>query len=483
VIIDGYEFETDPFDHQLDGWVATRDEEIFAIWWEQGTGKTKLVLDTAAWLYEHGKIDALFVLAPNGVHRNWITDELPAHLPKRIERTTHFYTSRKANTLKHKRACRAVVESRGLAVLAMSYDALMTAAGLKLAGQMLTKRKCLYVADESTRIKSPGAKRTKRVIATGKRATYKRTLTGTPVTQGPLDVYAQMRFLAADFWKPHELESFTTFKSYFAIFDDIMNQQTGRSFKKLRRYKNLSELKAIVSGVSHRVTKDGVLDLPPKLYQKRYVEMNPEQKRIYRGLRQNYRAMLDAGEEINAPLALVRITRLHQVVCGFVVPDDTNELMEIEGPNYRLAAMEEIRDDLPHQAIVWARFNYDVDRLMDLLGKRAVRYDGRVSDENRARAKDAFQGGESQFFVGKTAAAGIGLTLHAARSVVYYSNTFSLEDRLQSEDRAHRIGQNFPVSYIDLVTPGTVDQKIVSALRAKLDVSRVITGDAYKEWI
>jgi SNF2 family DNA or RNA helicase len=185
---------------------------------------------------------------------------------------------------------------------------------------------------------------------------------------------------------------------------------------------------------------------------------------------------------VTAPMAMVRLLRLQQITCGFV-PTDDDELEEFEGKNPRLDLLEEICDGLGHSAIIWARFRRDIDLIMQRLGDRAVRYDGSTSDDDRAKAKERFQAGEVQFFVGNPAAAGTGLTLHKAKTVIYASNSFKLTDRLQSEDRAHRIGQDNQVVYIDLIAPGTVDEHIVRALRDKRDIAGILTGDQLKEWM
>jgi SNF2 family DNA or RNA helicase len=146
--------------------------------------------------------------------------------------------------------------------------------------------------------------------------------------------------------------------------------------------------------------------------------------------------------------------------------------------------MEDIRDSTFSPGIIWARFRHDVDQLMDLFGKTAVRYDGSVDEDQAERNKLAFQRGDAQWFIGTAAKGGPGLTLTQAKVMVYYSNSFKLIDRLQSEDRCHRAGMDeHPVTYIDVVANGTVDEKIVENLRGKRDIAQLIQGDEWKEWI
>jgi SNF2 family DNA or RNA helicase len=233
-----------------------------------------------------------------------------------------------------------------------------------------------------------------------------------------------------------------------------------------------------------RVTKDEVLDLPPKLYQKRYVELTMKQKRHYNDLKTDYVTLVASGEEISAEMAVTRMLRLQQIVCGYLpFEDGCPEVEDIPGGNPRLSALVEMCDDLAHQAIIWARFRADIDRIMSRLEGRGVRVDGSVVGRDRQDAIEAFKEGTYQFLVANPAAAGTGYTLTEAKTVFYYSNSFKLVDRLQSEDRAHRIGQENAVEYVDFVAAGTIDQYIVKALREKLDVASYINGDILRDWI
>lgn len=306
-----YQFKTRPFAHQQDCWEKTRHKKAYAIFWEQGTGKTKLTIDTLAWLFMEQHVDALLVLAPNGVHRNWISDELPAHLPNEIadKMRAYIYFSKTAKNVSSIREQKEVLNHNGLAVVAMSYDALMTEHGAKFAKDFLTKRKCLYVLDEATRIKNPKAQRTKRVLASAKYAPFRRILTGTPVANSPFDIYAQLKFLDDFCWSSLGIGSYTVFKAHFGIWEKKYNGQQGREFMSLVAYRNLDDLHKVVDVHGSRVTKAQVLDLPPKLYSKRYFKLSPPQAQLYEQLRDNF--MADLGEQqVTAALAIVRLLRL-----------------------------------------------------------------------------------------------------------------------------------------------------------------------------
>lgn len=485
-----YDFKTKPFDHQREIFDATLDHEAYGLFWEQGCGKTKPVIDQAAALFERDEIDCLLVVAPNGVHRNWITDEIVNHLPDRVAARTHsgFYQSPKARTKWHQRDMESLLKYQGLVVLTISYDGFMTELGKKLMWRFLKRRRVMYVLDEAHYIKTPGAKRTKSIIASAKYAEKRRLLTGTPIAQGPFDIYSQVRFLDDEFWKREKrIGNFNAFKMRYGIWrtrEEVMREYGyDPGYNQLVSYRNVDELHEVLAKVGDRRTKDDVLDLPPKLFSKRPFEMTPQQSKAYQELTEDYQTQLENGEWVEADLAIVRLLRLQQITCGYVATDVEEPVQRISDKNPRLDTLVDITEGLGHKAIIWSRFRADVDLIMDALGGKAVRYDGQVDDDGRAKAKDDFQKGDAQFFVANPAAGATGLTLTAARTVVYYSNSFKLVDRLQSEDRAHRIGQEHPVNYIDIVAPGTIDDMIVKSLRMKQDIATQITGDKVKEWI
>jgi len=562
-----YPFKTEPFNHQREEWLRSREEEARAIFWEQGTGKSKLTIDTACWLWMRGLIDGVLVVAPNGVHRNWVEKEIPDHVPDEVIKHVRafHYQSPKADTKWHKQAVKAVIEHKGFAWLTISYEAFMTASGKRALIDFFDKRRLLYVLDEAHYIKTPTAERTKSILRSAKYAPFRRVLTGTPIAQGPFDAYSQIKFLIDDYWKQNRLGTFTEFKQHFGIwkkgwnptaFNPKTKKNDGNEYDVLVGYRRLDDLNALLQPVSSRVTKDDVLDLPPKLYSKRFFPMTPEQGKLYRQLRDEYIVWLETGgierdaaavaaepspdacptclgkrevesdgfiypcpdcgdapdlgaegtTPVIAALAITRLLRLQQITCGYLPTDDEAEpVYTIPGPNRRLDLLCELIEESQHKVIVWARFQMDITLIMDALRERgisAVRYDGLVNDDERADAKARFQGErplyhngqvvgreavppeeQARVFVGNPAAGATGLTLTAAKTVIYYSNSFKLIDRLQSEDRAHRIGQTNNVLYIDLVAEDSVDEKVVEALRNKFNVASQITGDRLKDWL
>jgi len=494
-----YTPKTEPYAHQRELFERTRELESYALFWEMGCGKTKPVIDTIGERFEAGSINAALILAPKAVAPNWVNDELPAHMPDRVmERAAVFLWDTGKATNKGYQAKLAkflATPPDRLAILVMSYDAVMTERkpgakrglmkGREAAKAVLTDRETMMVLDESARIKNPDAKRTKRVQAAGRHAKMRRVLTGTPVPNSPFDVYSQLRFLDPDVWKRMGCGTFASFKAMFGVWVEHVRNDNGQRFKQLVDYQNLAILHKAVDAMGDRLLKDDVLDLPPKMYQRMTFDMSKEQRALYEKLRDEFMVWLDTGDLITAPLAITRMLRLQQVTSGYCPTDDGNTVL-IE-PNPRLALLGEIVEDIPHQAIIFGKFQHDVDLIAELMkkqGRTFVTYDGRTKTDDRENARKSFKAGDAQFFVANPAAAGEGLTLHMAKTVVYYNTSFRLSDRLQSEDRAHRAGMDDrPVTYIDLVARGTIDAHIIRALRTKVDLAAQITGDKAKDWI
>jgi len=475
-------FKTEPMAHQRADFERTSDSDSFAFFWEQGTGKTKISIDTIAHQFRTGRIDTAIVVAPNAVHRNWLSDELPLHLPEDVAAKTHAfsYLTSRAGTKMQKNEVEYALRFKGLALMTISYDAFMTEAGKKTVKDFIRRRGSIHmVLDEAHNIKTPGAKRTMSLIAAGRYATTKRILTGTPVANSPFDVYSQIRFLDQDFWKAHGIPTFQVFQHTFGIFAKNAN---GQDFPV--GYRNLEVLKEWIRPISSRVLKEDVLDLPPKTYSRRYYELTPAQIKLYLQLKNEFIAELSNGDILDAQLAIVRLLRMQQVTCGYLPTEDGEEpVYMIDKKNPRIGLLLETLENYNHPVIIWARFRMDVDQICEALGNKCVRFDGKVSGDDRELARKRFKAGDVQYFVANPAVGGTGLTLTEAKSMVYYNNSFKLIDRLQSEDRFHRIGQTDPVSIIDLMAARTVDEHIASSLIKKRNVASEVTGDEIQSWL
>jgi len=523
-----YPHKQQPWKHQRELLEQTWDREYFALLWEQGTGKTKAALDTACLQYMNGLIDGLLIVAPDGVHLNWSNTEVPEHLPDALRRVTKTfaYQTKKAKNKSFKADIQKLLDHKGFAILCMSYSNFMTGDGKKWAKKFLTERTCMYTLDEASEIKNPGAARTKTLRASARYAKTRRILEGTPVTQAPFDIYAPMCFLHKAFWHDYNCADYDAFKQKHGIFQPITVNAGNRvvTVDKVVGYKQVDALREYLLPHVSRVLKKDVMDLPPKVFQKHRFEMSAEQWRVYNDLDKQQHAMLgdvqkcpecdgtgkvDAGDywkacdacagrgmvsdlNITAELPIVCMMRKQQVSAGYSPADEDPHLRLIGSTNVRLEELMKLVEKITGKVIIWSRFTADINLIMERFAKdgiSAVRYDGQVDEDDREAAKVKFQkvaikDGGPVAFVANPAAASRGLTLHAAKTVIYYNNSFKLRDRLQSEDRAHRGGMDeHPVLYIDMMSDAPIDETIVTALRNKQDVADQVTGDEAKEWI
>lgn len=480
-------FKSNPLTHQLREWEESWNLNARAVFWEPGVGKTALVLYTMCSLWEAGEIDALIVVAPNGVHENWTLTEIPKHVPDDLPVRCHTYEAKRSTTKWHKRACDSLIDWKGLSILTITYDAVITKAGKAYLKKVLQKRKVLYVLDESHRAKTPSALRTRVLIASSRYAPYKRILTGTPVTNSPFDLWSQIRFLDPEYWAENGFASLEAFKTYFGVWEDRINGQTGQRFKQLLYHKNVDQLARIIAPISTRLTKEQVLDLPPRTYEKRYVELSPRQKELYKQMKEEFFALVDeeAGPDgmVTAMLVITQMIRLQQIVCGYLPSDDGEVLHRLEEKNPRIEFLSDLLEDFPGQVIIWARFREDITQIVEKLGESARRLDGKTPKGERASLVKKFQSGDFRYLVSNPAVGGRGYDLTAGKTMVYYSNSEDLEHRLQSEDRPYRHGQKDPVHVIDIVAKGTGDVKRVNSLVKKQRMAARINKDELKEWI
>jgi SNF2 family DNA or RNA helicase len=477
-----YKFKTKPYEHQLLALTKSWNKREYAYFMEMGTGKSKVLIDNIAILYDKGGINAAIIIAPKGVYRNWSSKEIPIHMPDHVE--TQIAVWNPAPNRKQKKELTDLFEvNPELKILVINVDAFSTKKGVSFVEKFILAHSVLIAVDESTTIKNPKAQRTKNLLKLSINCKYKRILTGFPVTQSPLDLYSQCAFLS------NNLLGYTSFYSFQNRYAKLFNRRMGqRSFRQVTGYQNLEELTQKLTNFSYRVLKKDCLDLPDKVYMRREVPLTPDQMRVYKQLKDYAVAQLESKELVSVTTVLTQILRLHQVVGGFV-KDDNGEEVEIK--NNRLDELLNILSEVQGKTIIWANYRHDIKRILntlhDTVGVDAVAsYYGDTPDEERQKIITEFQDPNSslQYLVSNVQTGGYGITLTEASNVIYYSNNYDLEKRLQSEDRAHRIGQTNKVTYIDLVAKGTVDEKIVKALRNKLDLAQEVLGDEkWKDWI
>ena len=475
-----YKFKTKPYKHQITALEKSWEKLEYGYFMEMGTGKSKVLVDNMAMLYDKGKINGALIIAPKGVYRNWYSQEIPNHLVDHIKPKMVLWTASTSKT-KEKEYQTLFETGFDLHVLIMNVEAFSTKRGVEFAYKFLRSHKTLMVVDESTTIKNPVAKRTKSILTLSKHSTYRRILTGSPVTKSPLDLYSQCSFLNENLL---DHTSFYSFRNRYAHMVD--RNFGGRRVQIISSYKNLNELEEILKVFSYRVQKKDCLDLPKKIFINRIVELSQEQKNAYSTMKSAALALLK-GKMTTAPHALTQLMRLHQITCGHLKSDD-GTITNLK--HNRIEELVDVLSEMEGKVIIWANYIHDIEEIVKRIKKEygddsIVQYYGATSSDDRQKAIKKFQDPNSsvKYFVGNTQTGGYGITLTEASNVIYYSNSYDLEKRLQSEDRAHRIGQKKSVTYVDFIAEKTVDEKIVKALRKKINIASEILGDTLKEWI
>jgi SNF2 family DNA or RNA helicase len=487
--------------HQTEGLRRMDGREEFALLCEQGTGKTWIFLAHAERLYAAGKIDALLVVAPKGGHINWVKREIPAHLEAPHVAVWFQSGTNKKQLAEIERlmAPREEGELVPLRILAMNWDALITKRGRQTIDRFLNATRAMIVADESHRIKNPAAARTKVAWVIARNAVARYIGTGTPITNAPTDAFAQFEFMRSG------MLGTTSYRAFVAEYAELVPEDSRlmdhvrdriankrflpqivqRDSMGRKKWRNLEKLHALIAPHSYRVLKSECMDLPPKVYTTHYFELTAAQRRMYDDAEKNLRIELDAcatfSERIVTFQKMNRSMKLQQITSGFVMVDGVPVLMA-DSP--RIDALMEVLEDVEGSFIVWAHFTEEIRQIHSALRERGITcgmYYGDTKDKDRDALVDDFQAGTVRAFIGQPAAGGTSLTLTAATTVIYFSNSHNLEERLQSEDRAHRKGTTESVQYIDLAAVDTVDEPITRALQYKEEVAQVVLGDWAKK--
>lgn len=495
--MDFSKFKTKPYRHQLECLNRFGRKQAFALLAEMGTGKTWIVINNIADLWASGECDAVLVFAPNGVHSNWTRLELPKHMPDWVRWKAAAWT---ATPKKDERQALESLFDAGnneLRVLTMNWEALQSKRGADFAKSFaMNAERLMIVCDESDAVKNPTAKRTKELMQLKGYSKWRRIMSGTPINNAPFDAFSQFTFLDS---RILGTTSFYAFKAEYAemlpptnaLVQSIREKTGSRGVPQVvataggrPKYRNLDKLSSKIAPHSFRVLKKDCLDLPDKIYKTLYFDLTPQQRVVYKKANDECRLAFE-GEE--TPFnKLVAVTKLAQVTSGYYIHPLSDEPVRIEGDNPKLdLTIDRIKAivNSGEKVIVWARYRIEIEDIVARLkdeGIKPVEYHGGTKPGERVEAIDAFENGEAQVFVGNQQAGGTGITLVAASYVIYFSNNFSLRDRLQSEDRAHRIGQTKNVTYFNIAGKGTIDEAVIGALSSKKDVAETIIDRGLK---
>lgn len=492
-------FKTVPYAHQLDYLNKYGRYEAFALLDEMGAGKTKSIIDNVADLWASNDCDALLIFAPNGVHSNWTRIELDKHMPDWVRWKARAWC---APTSKKDKAefeeIYSVEETGQLRILSMNWEALQSKRG---ADEAFRFAKCaqnlMIVCDESDSIKNPTAARTKVLMKLKPYSKWRRIMSGTPINNAPFDAFSQFSFLDESILGT---TSFYAFKAEYAemlqdgnpLLDSIKQKSGSRFTPQVvargaggrPKYKNLEKLSKLIAPYSRRMLKTDCLDLPDKIYKTIVFDLTKEQKAVYDKAKEECRLVFESEE---TPFnKLVAAMKLAQITSGYYIHPLAETAVRIQGDNPKLDLLHDRVTKIVEngdKVIIWARYKIEIDDIVSRLrkhGHHVVQYNGDTKKDERIEAIEAFQNGDATVFVGNQQAGGTGITLTAASHVIYFSNNFSLRDRLQSEDRAHRIGQTKNVIYTNIVAKNTIDEAVVEALSNKKDVADTIIDKGLK---
>ena len=385
-----YKFKTPPYKHQLKALEMSWNKPYFALFMEMGTGKSKVLLDNIAMLYDAGKINGALIVAPKGVVGTWYKQEIPTHLPDHIENVPVLWQaninkgqSRKLGTL--------FKTGEELHILIMNVEAFSTLKGVDFARKFLSCHNTLMAIDESTTIKNPDAKRTKNICKLSEGVKYRRILTGSPITKSPLDLYKQCEFLYPELLGH---SSYYTFRTRYAVMKTA--NFGGRSVQIVVGYRNLSELSEKLKPFSYRVLKDDCLDLPAKTFMKRIVKLTPEQEKIYKQMKHLALAEMD-GKTMSTATVLTQLMRLQQINCGHFTADD-GTIKSIK--NNRITELLDTLEEIHGKVVIWGHYQYDVETIVEHLKKEygdnsVVTYYGLTPMSERQGNIQKFQDKES----------------------------------------------------------------------------------------
>lgn len=449
-----FEFVTQPFEHQLQVFNKIKDLSYYALFHEMGTGKTKLLID----LIRYKRLFPVLIVAPNSVIYNW-KKEIGIHAKPALFDSAVVLQGSKSERI-------AKLNNSNNNVFIINYEGLRV-----IADELLKVKWGMMICDEMHRCKSPKAIQTKLVIEISKNAATRYVATGTPILNSLLDIFTTYLFL----------DRGETFGTNFFGFRNRYFKDMNAHFKSKNWYfpkyvlypsveKDINEK---MYRIADRKLKEDCLDLPDKVYSVIEVDMLPEQKTRYEDIKEDLITFFKDKAAI-AQTALTKILRLNQVTSGFLTADDGSI---IDFGSAKMDALKDlINDILPSKVIIWAHFRHDIEKIAEVTKAHnpVVVYGG---VKNKQELMDKFQTDpECKIFIGQQHSAGIGVTLTAANYAIYYSNNYSLEDRLQSEDRCHRSGSEVhdKITYYDLVCRDTVDSIIINAIRAKEDLASLV---------
>ena len=464
---------------QAEALQAMNGHKAFALFLEMRIGKTKVVLDDWAQKVANGEVSDLCVIAPASVYQIWET-ALQDDVNDALIYQCYVYTWISSKRTDSKQLLR----HNGPRILLMNIEALSTVAIARNLCLKFLERPTMLVIDESTSIKSPDALRTRFVNwGLSSKAAFRRILSGLPTPRSPLDLYSQMEFLDP---KILDFPDYTSFRDRYAVTQrTTFGGKLRYPINHVVGYKNQEELRDKIAPYSFRAELKDCADLPPSQYVIREIEMTKEQQRIYKQLKHFAIAELEDTSKITASVVITQMLRMHQVLMGRGVDSDDN--VHSIGEK-RTAALIDMLNETTEKVIIFCSYDADVRKIAEALQKEfgndsTARFWGGNREARNFEEQQFKTDPKCRFMVATAAAGGFGRAWDVASITVFYSNTDNLEHRMQAEARQLSVDKTKPMLYVDLVVRGTIEEKILQALRNKIDLAAVITNDTWREWI
>ena len=433
-----------------------RKSKSVAILAEMGTGKTLIAIGIAGYLYLHKEINKLLIVAPLSITKVW-EEEFQKFADFEYQLKVLEGTSYKKQETLHN------LFGNKLQVAVVNYESCW-----RLESEIAKWKPDMIICDESSKIKNHQAKQAKSLHRLGKISKHNIILTGTPVTNNPMDFFSQYKFLDENIFG----SSYYAFRARYAIMGGYGNYQ-------VVGYKNLQELTEKAHSIAFRITKKEALDLPEQVDVIRTIELEPSARATYNMIEKDSYAQLEHGE-IVVTNVLTKLLRLSQTTGGFVKDEFDGFIEQVSSA--KLEALKEIIEecvDADKKLVVFARFIPEIDEIIKMLKRLDVRYAlirGDVKD--RASEVDKFQNDPKvKVFVGQLQTTGMGLTLTAADTAVFYSLSYNYADYEQAKARIHRIGQKNNCTYIHLIAKKTIDEKVLSALKSKKNIADLVVDN------
>lgn len=489
-----YTFKTRPFDHQRTALKRAMGRAGYAYLMEMGTGKTKVIIDEAGILFDNREIDTMVVFAPKGVYRNWVR-ELEIHMG--VPYVVEYWVAGGGNKAQQ-RALEKILSPRPhvLRILLVNIEAMSTTGiATRYVEKFIGSGRCYAAVDESTKIKSPTSACTKNITKMCRGCYRRRIATGSPAPNSPLDLFSQFEFLAPGLIGS---TSYHNFKARYAVTQKkefkvkkngvpITNRDGTEKTNKVDvivGYKNVPDLTQRVGAHSYRVLKEECMDLPPKVYRMADVDLTDQQATMYAAMRDE--AFVEfAGGFTSSQSSIVTLMRLQQILAGHIKDADGN-MHRI--PSNRVETLLEQMEGMSGAAIIWSRFRPEVEDIVGAIranyGEESVaQFHGGNTNTRVEESLRFVNSDRCRFMVSTQQSGAFGNTWLKGTNTFYSSNSFNLEHRLQSEDRPHRGGQTQKCTYTDLVAEGTIDMKLIRALRAKINIAETIMDDDPREWL